>query len=279
MANEKSITFFNDGLKLSGIISYPDGGDQVPGIVMCPGFVGRKDWFLPAISEQLVKAGYATLRFDYRGFGESEGTKGRVFPLEHVADTRAALSFLSNDKRVDPSRLGIFGISFGGATAAFTAAVDSRVRCTVCLVAYGNGERWQRSLRPYWGWRKLLERLQHDRIKRATEGNSEMVHRNEVVVPDPRTEKLISETPEVDFNVTLELAEKIIEFKPADIVDQISPRAIFFIHSGADDLVPPDELQLMFERAGSPKRLEVIPGASHYDIYKGKIFERVMSYS
>lgn len=280
MSAEKSVTFYSGGLKVSGILSSPRGVDSAPGIVLCPGFVGVKNWFLPDISKFLVEAGYVTLRFDYRGFGESEGTPGRVFPLEQVEDARAALTFLSQYQQVDAQRLGVLGISFGGANAAYAAGVDKRIRCAVCLVAYGNGERWQKSLRRQWEWREFLRRIERDRIRRVVDGSSELVHRNEVVVPDPKSESLIAESsrshPHVNFNVSLESAERILDFKPEQVVAQIAPRALLLVHSGDDVLVPPEESQYMYEKAQSPKRLVILPGAAHYDVYHGEAFQTVM---
>ena len=54
---------------------------------MCQGAVGLKEFFgFPDILQRFADLGYITLIFDYRGFGESEGERGRVFPQEHLDD-------------------------------------------------------------------------------------------------------------------------------------------------------------------------------------------------
>jgi pimeloyl-ACP methyl ester carboxylesterase len=277
---EKPVEFFSDGYKLKGILELPGSGDRVPGIVLCAGYGGIKERILPDISARLAQAGYAALRFDYRGFGESEGPKDRLFPLEQVEDIRNGLTFLSGQEGVDGSRLGLFGISFGGGNAAYTAGVDGRVRSALSLVGFGNGERWLRSLRRQWEWREFLKRLERDRVRRVVEGTSEVVDRLEIMVPDPLSEKVLAEAvrafPRAYFRLSLASAEKIIEFRPEDVVDRISPRAILFIHAGEDDLVPTDESRVMYERAKEPKRLVVLPGVTHYGVYTGEVFDRVM---
>lgn len=277
---EKPVEFFSDGYKLKGTLELPGSGDRVPGIVLCAGYGGIKERILPDISARLAQAGYAALRFDYRGFGESEGPKDRLFPLEQVEDIRNGLTFLSGQEVVDGSRLGLFGISFGGGNAAYTAGVDGRVRCALSLVGFGNGERWLRSLRRQWEWREFLKRLERDRVRRVVEGTSEVVDRLEIMVPDPLSEKVLAEAvrafPKAYFRLSLASAEKIIEFRPEDVVDRISPRAILFIHAGEDDLVPTDESRVMYERAKEPKRLVVLPGVTHYGVYTGEVFDRVM---
>ena len=37
------------------------------------------------------------------------------------------------------------------------------------------------------------------------------------------------------------------------------------IHGTADRLVPPDESRHLYEQAGSPRRLELLPGVGHFD--------------
>ncbi len=272
--------FFSGGYRLKGVLELPEGGTEVPGIALCAGYGGIKERILPDISRELVEAGYAVLRFDYRGFGESEGPRDRLFPLEQVDDIRNALTYLSQAKRVVGTRLGLFGISFGGGNAAYTAGADPRVLCTVSLVGFGNGERWLRSLRRQWEWRVFLTRLEEDRRKRVLTGTSEGVDRLEIMVPDPLSEKVLEEAvrafPKAYFRLSLESAEKIIEFKPEEVVERISPRAILFIHAGADDLVPAGESRSMYERAREPKRLVILPGVPHYGVYTGEVFGRVM---
>lgn len=280
MMGHEPVEFFSEGYKLQGILEVPEGRGRVPAIVLCAGYGGIKERILPDISRKLVEAGYAVLRFDYRGFGESEGPKDRLFPLEQVEDIRNALTFVSQDKRVDGVRLGLFGISFGGGNAAYTAGVDARVRCVVSLVGFGNGERWLRSLRRQWEWGEFLRRLEEDRNRRVLTGTSQVVDRLEVMVPDPLSEKVLEEAvrafPKAFFRLSLESAEKIIEFRPEEVVERISPRAILFIHAGEDDLVPRVESEGMYARAREPKRLVILPGVPHYGVYTGEVFIKVM---
>ncbi|MGH7322830.1 MAG: alpha/beta hydrolase [Candidatus Rokuibacteriota bacterium] len=278
---QKMVEFFSDGSRVKGIVETPDHDGPLPGIVLCAGYGGIKERLLPDIAHALVHVGYAVLRFDYRGFGESEGVRDRLFPLEQVEDIRSALTYLGEERPVDASRLGLLGISFGGGNAAYTAGVDARVRCAVCVVGFGNGERWMRRLRRQWEWREFVERLARDRVARVVNGRSEVVDRLEIMVPDPLSAKVLDEAvrayPTAYFKLSLASAEKIIEFKPEDVVDRVAPRAILFIHAGDDDLISPEESQLMYARAREPKRLVVLPGVPHYGVYSGEAFRRVIA--
>ena len=77
------ITFFSEGHKLVGDLYLPDGlkpGEQRAGIVLCHGYTGVKDLYLPDNARVLNEAGYVVLTFDYKGWGESEGTRNRLAP-------------------------------------------------------------------------------------------------------------------------------------------------------------------------------------------------------
>ncbi len=172
----KPVSFFSQGVKLVGDLYLPDDlarGDKRAGIVLCHGYTGVRNIYLPDNARVLHEAGYAVPNFDYKGLGDSEGPKSRLAPYSRVADVQAALTFLGAQPEVEASRLGLYGTSYGGATVVWVAAVDPRVRCTVSVVGIGNGSRWMRSVRRPDEYHDLLERAAADRTRRALEGASE----------------------------------------------------------------------------------------------------------
>ena len=187
------VSFHSEGFRLVGDLYRPDGlgrGEARAGIVLCHGYTGVKDLYLPDNARVLTEAGYVALAFDYKGWGESEGRRSRLDPHGRVADVQAALTFLGARGEVDESRLGLYGTSYGGATAVWVGAVDRRVGCVVSVVGIGHGERWMRSVRRPDEWFDLLERSAADRVKRALEGESELVERTEVLLPDRQSAAL-----------------------------------------------------------------------------------------
>ena len=277
------VTFYSEGCKLVGDLYRPAdlrSGDVRAGVVLCHGYTGVKDLYLPDNARVLTEAGYVVLAFDYKGWGESEGPRTRLAPYSRVADVQAALTFLGAQPEVDEERLGIYGTSYGGATVVWTGAIDRRVRCVVSVVGIGHGGRWMRSVRRPDEWCDLLERSAADRVKRALDGESQLVERSEVLLPDRQSAELAAaarrSVPSALDTLPLEYVDETIQFHPEWVVDKIAPRPILFITTDDDRLVPPEESQALHDKAGEPKRLVVLEGYGHYEVYTEPAFTEVM---
>ena len=77
--------------------------------------------------------------------------------------------------------------------------------------------------------------------------------------------------------IPLEYVHETLEFHPEWVVDKISPRPVLFITSDNDRLVPPDESEALYARAGEPKKLVVLQRWGHYEVYTGDAFRQVMA--
>ena len=289
---EQKVSFYSDGLSIGAVLFEPDSAadGSCPAIVLCQGMVGMKEYFwLPALARRFVELGYVALIWDYRGVGESEGELGRLFPHEQAEDIRNALSFLESHPKVDPQRLALAGWSFGGGMVAYVAGVDERVRCAVSVVGWADGRRWMKETRRYGEWMEFLERIEKDRNSRVVTGKSELLEPGELLVRDAAgaaaRERLRTTVPGMEdytgaprsLAFSLATAEKLIDFKPIDVVDRISPRAILYIAAERDTICPSDQVVDMYERTGEPKKLWLIPGAAHYNVYEepylGQVWE------
>jgi dipeptidyl aminopeptidase/acylaminoacyl peptidase len=281
---KKAVTFYSEGLRLSGDLYLPDGlpaQERRAGIVLCHGYTGVKDIYLPDNARVLNAAGYVVLTFDYKGWGASEGPRSRLAPYSRVADVQAALTFLGLQPNVDAARLGIYGTSYGGATVVWVGAVDPRVKCIVSVVGIGNGRRWMRSVRRPDEWFDLLDRAKADREKRAGDGVSEMVDRSQILLPDRQSAELGAVArrgnPGAVNELPLEFIDDTLGFHPEWIVDKIAPRPILFITTDGDRLVPPEESEALFARAGEPKKLVTLRGFGHYEVYCEPAFGLVVA--
>jgi hypothetical protein len=278
------VTFYSEGYKLVGDVYFPAAlvpGERRAGIVLCHGYTGVKDLYLPDNARVLTDAGYIVLTFDYKGWGESEGPRSRLAPYSRVADVQAALTFLETLPEVAPDRLGIYGTSYGGATVVWVGAIDARVRCIVSVVGIGNGARWMRSVRRPDEWFDLLDRSRQDRLQRALTGKSSFVDRSEILLPDRQSAELAAaarrNNPAAVNTIPLEYVDETLSFNPEWVVDKIAPRPILFITTDNDRLVPPEESAQLYARAGDPKKLVVLQGYGHYEVYAEPAFRDVMA--
>ncbi|MGE0822560.1 MAG: alpha/beta hydrolase [Candidatus Binatia bacterium] len=272
---KQTVSFFSEGVKLEGDLFLPAGlkaGEQRPGIVLCHGFTGLRAGILPDYAKVFAEAGFVALTFDYRGFGGSQGTKWRLIPLEQIDDIRNAITFLQSQPQVDPERIGLWGTSFGGGHVPYTAGIDSRVKAAVGQVGFGDGERLILDSRGHAQRKQLLQKIQEDQRQRVREGTGETL--------DPITilnaaqtraflEPLLAEHPAMKCELSWETVEKTLEYKPIDVVDKISPRALLLIGARDDDTCPIEGYEKLYEKAGEPKKLVVLP-ITHYEIYAGK---------
>ncbi len=284
---EKKIHFFSGpGLKLSGVLETPDdrpAGEPRPGIVLCHAGTGTKEAFLPEVSQWLVKKGYAVFRFDYRGFGESEGHECRLIPWEQTDDIRNAITFLQQQKKVDGKRIGLWGPSSGGANVSYTAGIDDRVRCMVSVSGIGDMGRWLKDMRRFWEWKDFLKTVEEDRVKRMQTGESRRILTAEIVLPVsssgmdtlPKPKNPAAQKNELP----LESVDAMIQYRPELVVAGISPRAALWIYTPEDTVIPPEESISMYLKANEPKKLIAIEGFKHYELYHGPGFEHVMNYS
>src|SRR5215470_339340 len=151
---EERVTFVSGGLKLAGVLHRPDSrqpGERRPAFIVLHGFGSSKDSDGSVASAKLfAELGYAALRFDMRGCGQSEGVRGRVICLEQVEDTQSALSFLAGRPEIDADRIGVMGASFGAAVAIYTAGVDQRVAACVSAGGWGVGGAARRRASRSW---------------------------------------------------------------------------------------------------------------------------------
>ncbi len=283
MSSQK-VSFYSEGVKLAGDLFLPDdlpAGEKRAGILLCHGYTGVRNLYLPDTARALTEAGYVVLTFDYKGWGDSEGSPSRLAPYGRVLDSQAALTFLGAQPMVDAARLGIYGTSYGGATVVWTAAVDPRVKCVVSVVGVGHGRRWMRSVRHPDEFADLLVLAEEDRLRRVMTGQSKFVERTDILLPDRQSAALAAAAragnPGAVSQIPLEFIDDTLGFHPEWVVDKIAPRPVLFITTDDDRLVPPDESEALYAKAGEPKKLVVLPGWGHYEVYTGEAFRQVIT--
>lgn len=123
-------------LQLEGVFSLPEGEYPFPGVVLChphPLFGGSMDNNIVCeLCSSLISSGIATLRFNFRGVGRSQGSHENG--VGEREDATAALSWLGNQKEVEGCCLGLAGYSFG-ASVAIPVALNNPAVKALALVS------------------------------------------------------------------------------------------------------------------------------------------------
>lgn len=124
---------------LRGMFHRPDTDQPVPAIMLLHGFTGHhiEDHRLfVQMSNYLTKAGFAVLRFDFYGSGDSDGEFDEFTIQTELNDAVAGLNWLLAQPGIDAHRIGVVGLSFGGGVTALLAGCDPRVKAAVFWNAF-----------------------------------------------------------------------------------------------------------------------------------------------
>lgn len=269
------------GVDLAADLYLPEGAlpaEGHPVVVVCLGWGSVRE-LMHGWGNALAGLGYAAMVPDYRGFGASGGERGRCFPEEHVEDIRSAMEYAGERSSLDAGRIGLLGVSYGGAVAV-AAGTDRRCRAVISVVGYGSGERHLRAVRTSDQWEAFGARLASDRIRRQSGHPGESVDPDEILLRDEEArawrERVERQYPHMAFRTTLESAERIVAFHPERRLPYSPPKPALFIHAGGDAMIPVDESERMWRRSAEPRRLVVIPGIGHHEVHHGKGFQSVI---
>ena len=264
--------FYADGVRLAGTFTRAAAAGEAPAIICVHGYTGRKETYMPPFVRDLTAAGFHTLDFYHRGFGDSDGIANRIDPEEQVRDILAARIWLAQRAEVDAARIGLMGLSHGGGASIKAAAVDPGIAVIATVGAPGNGERWQRSKRTAAEWDELQETLAEDRITRALTGESKRLPYQQVSPPGPAERdafKTMYKTEDAyPDGYPLENIDLACGFKAEDWVAQISPRPLLLVQGEKDTMVRMEEGEALFANAGQPKDMMLVPDINHAEVYE-----------
>ena len=196
-------------------------------IILSHGYGGNQDELL-SVASALHDGGFSVFTYDLRGCGQSGGPV--TFGALERGDLSSVVDYVASRSDVDESRIGAFGFSMGGAATILAAARDPRIKAVVADSAWADVRHW---LRP-----SMRTMLRH---------------------PNDRFTPLSLKLAELRTGIDLD------DLRPAAEIAALSPRPIFLLHAGADEVVPPADGQQNFGAAGRERELWLVPGAAHGD--------------
>lgn len=111
----------HEGTEVPGYLIAPPGAGPWPCVVLVNGLDSAKEVELYAFAREFAARGMAAVVFDGPGQGVNVGRTPMVVDFERVV--ASVLAETVQLPAVDPARIGIFGVSFGGYLAARSAAL------------------------------------------------------------------------------------------------------------------------------------------------------------
>lgn len=270
------VEFDADGITLVGDLRVPSSGGRAPGLVFTGPFTGVRDQVTGRYAEQLTVAGYATLAFDHRNFGESDGQPRRhEDPQGKLADMRAAVSFLRARREVDAERIGAIGICLGGGYALKFAAFDPRVKVFAGIAGGYNAPYRMRAGMGPGQYQQVLASFtataeEHDRGAElqyvpAVTASGEAAMPGEEPFAYYGTDRGTSASWE--NSVTRASIRELLTMDSMIGADFLSPTPGLIVHGVEDAYCSPEGAREAYERMGEPKRIVWLDAKLHIDFY------------
>ncbi len=282
------ITFVSGTERCAGDLWLPAGASPeapVPIVILGHGLGATRSMGLARYAERFQAAGIAALTFDYRHFGDSEGTPRQLLSIPRQrADWQAAIAWARSHDAIDPARVAVWGSSFGGGHALWLAAHDHALAAAIAQCPFTDGVASSLTLGPR-STIKVTATAIADAVGAALgrpprtvalagpRGSAALM-----TAPDalPGYERLNAEgggrTGEVAARIALTLGLD----RPGRLVGRIASPTLVIVCE--PDTVAPDATTLRhLRRAANPAvELQQVP-YGHFDIYYDAPFEELVA--
>jgi len=270
------VEFEADGIRLAGDLYAASASGLMPALVLTGPFTGVRDQVTGLYAARLAAAGYVTLAFDHRNFGDSGGRpRSHEDPQGKLADLRAAVSLLRSRPEVDPDRIGTVGICLGGGYALKFAAFDPRVKAFVGVAGGYNSPYAMRAGMGTDGYRQALASLTgaaeaHDHGDDvqylpavAAEGEAAMAGQEPLAYYGTSRGASIG----WENSVTRASIRELLTVDNMIGADFLSPTPGLIVHGVDDAYCSPDGALEAYQRMGEPKRIVWLDAHQHIELY------------
>ncbi len=264
---EQDVTFVSHGFKLAGTLALPEGNGPFPAAVFIAGSgqVDRNENHVKmslntfnALAARLAENGIASLRFDKRGAGGSEGDFHTTGFHDNAADVRAAFQWLQQREEADASRVVLIGHSEGAMLATRLAGAGLPAAGIILLAGTVRpGEEvilWQAAqivplMKGLQGW--LVRTLHIDALK----AQRKTIDKIKKSTSDSFRMQLIA-------RVNAKWMREFLAYDPSG--DLAAIRCPVLAVTGSNDIqVNPADVELMAKLVKTDFEGHVIPGISH----------------
>lgn len=141
------LTVDSGGQKIFGMLHRPLGVCSPPVVIFLHGFASNKyghNRSYVTFAEALAKEGIASVRFDFRGSGDSEGSPSTISFEDLIEDALSMFRHVLTLEGIDRERVGLFGSSLGGTIGILAMQHCPWIRTLVLWAPIASGELWVR---------------------------------------------------------------------------------------------------------------------------------------
>lgn len=227
-----------DGLHLSGTLVTPEEPPGQAVVLVHGGGVTREEGgFFTRLAAGLGEAGVASLRFDLRGHGESEGKQQDLTLSAILNDIRVAVAHVQTE--TGASSVSLLGASFGGGLCGYYAAKRSdEITRLVLLNPQFDYKKRTIDSRPYWS--------------------------NDYISDEAGLQ--LAEQGYIDFTPTLKhgraIFNEVFWLRPNEVLGEIMAPTLV-VHGTKDTFVPVESSRVTMPQFRAKHKLVEIEGAQH----------------
>ena len=231
-----------DGLRLRGTLVRPAGSVRAVTVFVHGGGVTRDEGgFFTRLADGLAAVGIASLRFDLRGHGASEGRQEELTLAGVLGDIGAAVRAARRETGAVTAHLLAASFS-GGISAYYTvlggAAGDDAVQRLVLINPLLNYRKRFVDDKPYWADGQIDE-----------EAGAELAARG-----------FLAHSP--TFKLGRPLLNEVFQLRPDEALDRLTG-PVLIVHGTGDTFIPVGSSRALAARLGARAQLLEIEGAQH----------------
>ncbi|HET8838432.1 MAG TPA: alpha/beta fold hydrolase [Flavobacteriaceae bacterium] len=229
MSFEKVLFHNKNNQELEGRLEFPANRHPHNFVIFAHCFTGNKNFSAVVdISRALIAAGFAVLRFDFTGLGESEGLFENTNFSHNIDDLIAASDFLS--KNYEPPTM-IIGHSLGGTAAIYASHHLKNIKAVATIASPADP----------------------DHIKNLLKNDLEEIE---------KTGKAVVNIGGRNFTIKKSFLDDL-EIEAYDQILEEMHKPILIFHSPQDKIVSVENAEKLYKLAQHPKSFISLEGADH----------------
>ena len=281
----RDVEFKSSGVTCRAWLHEPDASitRPAPCIVMAHGLGGTRHDAIEPYAQRFCEAGFFVLVFDYRHQGDSDGEPRQLFSIpRQLEDWAAAIKFARQWTNIDPRRIALWGTSLSGGHVVVVASKDRRVAAIAAQCPMMDGRASTQMARRASGPGNFM-RLGFAAINDALRASFGLTPKYvPLVAPHGELAAMASADAYEGYTALVqpmwrnEVAARLFLslpfYRPVSYAKGVECPSLVIVCL-KDSVTSTRATEAVAARIGDKARLLKLP-IGHFDIYKGKWFER-----